>query len=167
MRTREKYSGIFRPELRSKRRPSATRCAGGNISRLPRGRISSPSTCSNTRLCDHLSGPQICRHATAARSTAETRRLEMDYRLEGKLALVTAGAHGIGQAIADLLAGEGARVIVADIDEAALAAGSNWYGAVAADLATADGMASAIDFALQRFGRAPDILINNLGLADA
>jgi NAD(P)-dependent dehydrogenase (short-subunit alcohol dehydrogenase family) len=91
----------------------------------------------------------------------------MDYRLEGKLALVTAGAHGIGQAIADLLAAEGARVIVADIDEAALAAGCNWHGAIAADLATADGMASAIDFALQRFGRAPDILINNLGLADA
>jgi NAD(P)-dependent dehydrogenase (short-subunit alcohol dehydrogenase family) len=91
----------------------------------------------------------------------------MDYRLQGKLALVTAGAHGIGQAIADLLAAEGARVIVADIDEAALASGSNWHGAVAADLATADGMASAIDFALQAFGRAPDILINNLGLADA
>jgi NAD(P)-dependent dehydrogenase (short-subunit alcohol dehydrogenase family) len=91
----------------------------------------------------------------------------MDYRLQGKLALVTAGAHGIGQAIADLLAAEGARVIVADIDEAALAAESNWHGAVAADLATADGMASAIDFALQAFGRAPDILINNLGLADA
>ena len=91
----------------------------------------------------------------------------MDYRLQGKLALVTAGAHGIGQAIADLLAAEGACVIVADVDEAALAAGSNWYGAVAADLATADGMASAIDFALHRFGRAPDILINNLGLADA
>jgi NAD(P)-dependent dehydrogenase (short-subunit alcohol dehydrogenase family) len=91
----------------------------------------------------------------------------MDYRLQGKLALVTAGAHGIGQAIADLLAAEGARVIVADIDEVALAAGSNWHGAVAADLSTADGMASAIEFALQRFGRAPDILINNLGLADA
>lgn len=91
----------------------------------------------------------------------------MDYRLQGKLALVTAGAHGIGQAIADLLAAEGARVIVADIDEAALASKSNWHGAVAADLATADGMASAIDFALQAFGRAPDILINNLGLADA
>jgi len=97
-------------------------------------------------------------------ATAETWRIEMDYRLQGKLALVTAGAHGIGQAIADLLAAEGARVIVADIDEAALAAGSNWHGAIAADLATADGMASAIDFALQRFGRAPDILINNLGL---
>lgn len=92
----------------------------------------------------------------------------MDYRLNGKLALVTAGAHGIGQAIADLLTAECAHVIVADIDASALAAaGSNWFGTIAADLATADGMSAAIDFALQRFGRAPDILINNLGLADA
>ena len=92
----------------------------------------------------------------------------MDYRLQGRLALVTAGAHGIGQAIADLLAAEGVRVIVADVDKAGLAAaGGNWHGTVWADLATADGMAAATDFALERFGRAPDILINNLGLADA
>ena len=43
----------------------------------------------------------------------------MDYQIKGKLAFVTAGAHGIGEAIANLLAQEGVGVIVADQDEAA------------------------------------------------
>ena len=41
-------------------------------------------------------------------------------RLEGKTALVTAAAQGIGRAIAELYAGEGARVIATDIGEAKL-----------------------------------------------
>jgi len=44
----------------------------------------------------------------------------MDYQLKGKLAFVTAGAQGIGRAIANLLTQEGASVIAADQDEAAL-----------------------------------------------
>jgi NAD(P)-dependent dehydrogenase (short-subunit alcohol dehydrogenase family) len=40
----------------------------------------------------------------------------VDYQLKGKLAYVAAGAHGIGEAIADLLTQEGAEVIVADCD---------------------------------------------------
>jgi 2-keto-3-deoxy-L-fuconate dehydrogenase len=42
-------------------------------------------------------------------------------RLEGKTALVTAAGQGIGRAIAELYAREGARVIATDIDEAKLA----------------------------------------------
>jgi 2-keto-3-deoxy-L-fuconate dehydrogenase len=42
-------------------------------------------------------------------------------RLAGKAALVTAAAQGIGRAIAELYAREGARVIATDIDEAGLA----------------------------------------------
>jgi NAD(P)-dependent dehydrogenase (short-subunit alcohol dehydrogenase family) len=38
----------------------------------------------------------------------------MDYRLKGKCCFVTAGANGIGAAIAKLLTAEGASVIVAD-----------------------------------------------------
>jgi NAD(P)-dependent dehydrogenase (short-subunit alcohol dehydrogenase family) len=91
----------------------------------------------------------------------------MDYQLTGKLAFVTAGAHGIGEAIANLLTEEGAGVIVADRDEAALSEnGPAWRGTFAADLATAEGVEAAVSHALSRFGRAPDILINNLGLAD-
>ena len=92
----------------------------------------------------------------------------MDYQIRGKCALVCAGAHGIGEAIADLLTQEGAIVVVADRDEATLAGNaSRWAGIVAADLATADGVDQAVSAALRTFDRAPDILINNLGVGNA
>jgi NAD(P)-dependent dehydrogenase (short-subunit alcohol dehydrogenase family) len=92
----------------------------------------------------------------------------MDYQMAGKLAFVAAGAHGIGAATADLLTREGVRVIVADEDDAALAeSGERWHGTIAADLSTAAGVGNAVAYVLQEFGRAPDILINNLGVADA
>jgi NAD(P)-dependent dehydrogenase (short-subunit alcohol dehydrogenase family) len=85
----------------------------------------------------------------------------MDYRLAGKRAFVTAGAHGIGEAIADLLAREGVSVVVADIDAQAL--GNRWAGTIAADLATAEGVNRALEF----LGDPPDILINNLGVGNS
>src|SRR4051812_13466678 len=92
----------------------------------------------------------------------------MDYQITGKLAFVSAGAHGIGEAIANLLAQEGAEVIVADQDDAALRAnGSRWRGTVTADMSTSKGVDEAIAYMLGAFGRAPDILINNLGVGDS
>ena len=92
----------------------------------------------------------------------------MDYQLKGKLAYVSAGAHGIGEAIADLLTQEGAEVIVADADAGVLQQkAGKWRGTVAADLATAAGVDAATAYALQQFGRAPDILINNLGVGNS
>lgn len=92
----------------------------------------------------------------------------MDYKLEGQTAFVSAGAHGIGEAIADLLTQEGAIVVVADHDETTLREKSRkWKGTVAADLSTAAGVDRAIAYALQTFGGPPDILINNLGVGDA
>jgi len=91
----------------------------------------------------------------------------MDYQLKGKLGFVTAGAQGIGGAIANLLTQEGASVIVADLDEGALKEnGREWRGVCAADLSTAAGIDKAVAYVLKSFGRAPDILINNLGVAD-
>jgi NAD(P)-dependent dehydrogenase (short-subunit alcohol dehydrogenase family) len=91
----------------------------------------------------------------------------MDYQLNGKTAFVSSGAHGIGQATADLLTQEGARVIVADIDKTALEQhGKKWHGTIAADLSTVDGMAEAIRHVFDEFGSPPDILINNLGVGD-
>lgn len=92
----------------------------------------------------------------------------MDYHLEGQFAYVSAGAHGIGEAIADLLTQEGAEVIVADADADVLRQkAGKWRGTVTADLATAAGVESATAYALQQFGRAPDILINNLGVGNS
>lgn len=92
----------------------------------------------------------------------------MDYGLKGKLAFVSAGAYGIGESVANLLTAEGAIVIVADHDEAALQEkASRWAGVVSADLATAQGTDAAVSYVLKTFGRAPDILINNLGVGDS
>jgi len=92
----------------------------------------------------------------------------MDYQLTQQLVFVSAGAQGIGQAVADLFAREGATVLVADQDGEALSThGALWRGTVAADLATADGVTKAVSFVLDTFGRAPDVLINNLGVGDA
>ena len=92
----------------------------------------------------------------------------MDYQLKGQLAYVSAGAHGIGEAIADLLAEEGAEVIVSDHDVDTLRdKRGKWRGTVAADLSTSKGIDQAVDYVLAAFGRPPDILINNLGVGDS
>jgi NAD(P)-dependent dehydrogenase (short-subunit alcohol dehydrogenase family) len=92
----------------------------------------------------------------------------MNYKLQGQTALVSAGAHGIGEAIADLLTQEGASVVVADHDEQVLREkSSKWKGTVAANLATGPGVDRAVAFALETFNGPPDILINNLGVGDA
>jgi len=92
----------------------------------------------------------------------------MDYKIKDKLCFVAAGAHGIGEATANLLAQEGAQVIVADSDDAALREKATmWAGTFTADLATPGGVDGAVAYVLRTFGRAPDILVNNLGVADA
>jgi NAD(P)-dependent dehydrogenase (short-subunit alcohol dehydrogenase family) len=87
----------------------------------------------------------------------------MDLQLKGKTALVTGSTAGIGLAIAQSLAHEGAKVIVNGrtqerVDKALAKLPSGAVG-LAADLGTADGVAAAI-------GRFPtiDILVNNLGI---
>ena len=59
-------------------------------------------------------------------------------RLEGKFALITGGARGLGAAIARRFAGEGAQVVINDLDlEAARATARELDGkALAADVAT-------------------------------
>lgn len=92
----------------------------------------------------------------------------MDVQISGQTALVTAGAYGIGEAIADLLTQEGARVVVADRDGAALREKApRWAGIVEADLATPQGVDRAITETLTIFDGPPDILVNNLGVGDA
>ncbi len=87
-------------------------------------------------------------------------------RLENKIALVTGAGSGIGQAIAETYAREGARVGLADIDfdgakKAARAIGNNAV-AMRCDVTQKSAWAAAIEDTLSAFG-ALDILVNNAG----
>jgi NAD(P)-dependent dehydrogenase (short-subunit alcohol dehydrogenase family) len=94
----------------------------------------------------------------------------MDLELGGKTALVTGGSKGIGRAVAQALAREGARVAIAARDkgtlEAAAAAMRETSGrevaVLAADLSTLEGVESTVRAARERLGRI-DILVNNAG----
>lgn len=88
----------------------------------------------------------------------------------GKVALVTAGGAGIGRAIALQLAGEGARVVVSDVNDEAgretveLIEEDGGVGAYRhADVSRADDVASLVPFALERFGGL-DLCVNNAGV---
>jgi len=88
-------------------------------------------------------------------------------RLEGRAAIVTGGAAGIGAAIARAFADEGARVLIADRDAATAAETARRIGdaAVAFEVDVtreADVQAMAAE-ARARFGRI-DILVNNAGI---
>jgi short-subunit dehydrogenase len=87
-------------------------------------------------------------------------------RLRGAVALVTGGSSGIGAATARVLAGAGARVLVAGRDAGRLADVARQTGgtALAADLATRDGPAGLAEAARQAAGPGGiDLLINNAG----
>jgi NAD(P)-dependent dehydrogenase (short-subunit alcohol dehydrogenase family) len=88
-------------------------------------------------------------------------------RFEGKVAFVTDGASGLGEATARLFAAEGARVVVADINEAgARAVADSLPEAVSLRVDTSDPAAveQAIAAAVERFGRI-DIIFNNAGIS--
>jgi NAD(P)-dependent dehydrogenase (short-subunit alcohol dehydrogenase family) len=84
--------------------------------------------------------------------------------LDGKVAIVTGAAQGIGRAIADGLAAAGARIVVADLRGADEAAQSYDGGvAVTADVSEEDDVQRLVDEAVAQCGGV-DILVNNAGL---
>jgi NAD(P)-dependent dehydrogenase (short-subunit alcohol dehydrogenase family) len=89
-------------------------------------------------------------------------------RFEGKTAIVTGGARGIGRAIVERLASEGARVLIADIDEAAGKAAAGEIGAGAQafglDVTSESSWQAAVGQATNAWGKV-DILVNNAGIA--
>ncbi|MDX2970995.1 SDR family NAD(P)-dependent oxidoreductase [Kribbella solani] len=87
-------------------------------------------------------------------------------RFEGKVALVTAAAQGIGAAVARRLADEGAAVVVTDPQEDKLGALAAEIGtgalAVRVDVTSRDDVDAAVAAAVERFGRL-DVVVNNAG----
>lgn len=90
-------------------------------------------------------------------------------RFDGKVALVTGAASGIGRAVALRLAREGARVVVADLDPAGLEETTAAIGdgaiAAALDVRDAEGCEACVGVAIAAFDRL-DVLCNIAGVLD-
>ncbi|MEW2011188.1 bifunctional aldolase/short-chain dehydrogenase [Microbacterium sp. NPDC078814] len=101
---------------------------------------------------------------------AKLQRMPKPKSHQGRIALVTGAASGIGKAIATRLAAEGACVVVADLDLGKARAAAAELGnedvaiGVAADVADADAVQAAIDEAVLAFGGL-DLVVNNAGLS--
>jgi NAD(P)-dependent dehydrogenase (short-subunit alcohol dehydrogenase family) len=90
-------------------------------------------------------------------------------RFAGKVAFVTGGGSGLGEAAAQRLAAEGAQVVVADIDEAAarrVADGLPGALAVGVDVSDAASVRAAVDLTVEQAGRL-DVVFNNAGIPGA
>ena len=91
-----------------------------------------------------------------------------DFRLDGRVAVVTGAARGIGQETAQLFAAAGARVVLLDLDEAAANEAAAAIGpqasALRVDVASESEVATAFDEVARAHGRI-DILVNNAGMA--
>lgn len=95
----------------------------------------------------------------------------MNGRVSNKVAFVTGGASGLGEAMVRLLVAEGARVVLADIDEArgeAIAAEIGDHGQKAfflkLDVTDEEAWDRAMDETVRRFGKL-NVLVNNAGIA--
>ena len=92
---------------------------------------------------------------------------ERTLRLAGKAALVTGGASGIGLATARRFVAEGARVVIADLDEAAGAQAAGELGAAAFflrhDVTSEPGWEALMRECAARFGGV-DVLLNSAGV---
>jgi 3-hydroxybutyrate dehydrogenase len=98
--------------------------------------------------------------------------MAVDYHLEGQVAVITGSTSGIGQAMAEALAGQGVNIVLngfgdpakIEADRAAIQARTNaairYHGA---DMSKPREIADLIAYAHQEFGRL-DILVNNAGL---
>ncbi len=106
---------------------------------------------------------------------AKLQRMPKPKSLAGKVAFVTGGAGGIGRATAARLIGEGACVVLADIDQEALDStkadfakqfGADAVRGVKLDVTKEDGVISSFAEACVEFGGV-DILVSNAGIASS
>ncbi|MFP6752934.1 MAG: SDR family oxidoreductase [Pirellulaceae bacterium] len=97
----------------------------------------------------------------------------MDLQLEGKVALVTGGSKGIGEAIVRCLLAEGAQVANINrsteegiaLEQEYAAQGKDCFF-IQADLTDVDACQQAVEAVLEKFGRI-DVVINNAGVNDS
>ena len=89
------------------------------------------------------------------------------FSLDGKVALVTGAASGIGRATAERYVGAGASVLLADLDQGAVETAAGELGdraaAVSCDVSDAAAADAAVAAAVERFGRL-DVLCNIAGV---
>src|SRR3954462_6497175 len=89
--------------------------------------------------------------------------------VNGKVALITGGANGIGAEVARRLHGKGARLILTDLDESLLSdvaarLGEDRVLTAVADVRDLAAMQAAVDAGIQRFGGL-DIVVANAGIS--
>src|SRR3990170_8151846 len=85
-------------------------------------------------------------------------------KLDGRVAIVTGGAQGIGKAIADKLADEGATVVVADINgEGAQGAAPEGGMGMQVDVSKEDDVKRMVADTVAAYGKL-DILVNNAAI---
>ncbi|MDE0313113.1 MAG: SDR family oxidoreductase [Caldilineaceae bacterium] len=91
-------------------------------------------------------------------------------RLEGKVAIITGGASGVGEAASRLFAAEGANLVIADIqgELASTLAQEIGGGSIAqeVDVSRNDDVENLVNKALESFGRL-DVMFNNAGVGGA
>ena len=93
---------------------------------------------------------------------------EVRFSFDGKVAIVTGAARGVGREIVGAFVEAGARVVAVDRDGDGLAetcaSHGNGVSALVADVSTAEGAAAIVDRATKTFGRL-DICVNNAAVA--
>jgi NAD(P)-dependent dehydrogenase (short-subunit alcohol dehydrogenase family) len=92
----------------------------------------------------------------------------MGRELDGKVAIVTGGANGLGRATAEVFVEEGAKVVIADVDAEHGEDLAAKLGGMAAfkrtDVASANEIQELVDFAVARFGGL-HVMFNNAGIS--